>query len=123
MDGTTLRQFKKLFPVSAVPSKLSNGKISITLKLKNYWGDNTLVDLRKLVRLFGSHLHIGKIDIGSVIVNLLCSTRDAEELKGSIVQAADLLQTMGVLQIFIGEEVALEFPQSHQGNDWTMYMY
>ena len=113
MGGSTLSQFKKLFPVSAVSSKLSTGKISITLKLENYWGDNTLSDLKKLVGLFGSHLHLEKIGVGSVIVNLLCSTSDAKELKGAIVQATDVFQKMGVLQVFIGEELVLEF--HHQG--------
>ena len=118
MNGTTLSQFKKLFPVPAVPSKLSTGKISITLKLENYWGNNTLDDLRKLVRLFGSHLHLENIDLGSIIVNLLCSTSDAKELKGAIIEATDLLKAMGVLQVFIGEELVLEFPQ---GNVVTSY--
>ena len=116
MDGTTLSQFKNLFPSSAASPELSTGKISITLKLKNYWGNNTLDDLKKLVGLFGPHLHLEKIGVGSVIVNFLCSTSDAKELKGAIVQATDSLQTMGVLQVFIGEELVLEFPQSHQGN-------
>ena len=116
MDGTTLSQFQKLFPVSAVPSELSTGKISITLRLKNYWGKNTLTDLKKLVGLFGSHLHIEKIGVGSIIVNLLCSITVAKELKGAIVQATTKsLQTMGVLQIFIGVELVLEFSQSYQG--------
>ena len=33
------------------------------------------------------HLHIEKISVGSVIVNLLCSITVAKELKGAIVQA------------------------------------
>ena len=77
MDGTTLSQFKKLFPASAVSSKLSTGKISITLKLKNFWGNNTLDDLKKLVSLFGipsSRLHLEKIGDGSVAVHWLCSS-------------------------------------------------
>ena len=115
MGGTTLSQFRKLFPVSAVSSKLSTGKISITLKLENYWGDNTLDDLKKLVGLVGSHLHIEKISVGSVIVNLLCSITVAKELKGAIVQATKSLQTLGVLQIFIGVELVLGFPQSYKG--------
>ena len=117
MEGTTLCDFKKLFPVSAVPSKLSDGKIRITLKLENYWGNSTLIDLKKLVGLFGSHLHLHleKIGVGCVIVNLLCSTTDAMEFKEAIVRATDLLQTKGALQVFIGEELVLEFPQSYQG--------
>ena len=118
MDGTTLSQFKKLFPASAVSSKLSTGKISITLKLKNFWGNNTLDDLKKLVSLFGipsSRLHLEKIGDGSVAVHWLCSTIDAKKLKIAIFEATDSLKTKGVLQIFFGVELVLEFSQSDQG--------
>ena len=120
MNGTTLSQFKKLFPASAVPSKLSTEKIIITLKLKNFWGNNTLNDLKKLVSLFGipgSRLHLEKIGDGSVIVHWLCSTIDAKELKIAIVEATDSLQTKGVLQVLVGKELVLEIPQFDQGND------
>ena len=123
MNGTTLSQFKKLFPASAVPAKLSTGKIVVTLKLKNFWGNSTLNDLKKLVSLFGipgSRLHLEKIGDGSVAVHWLCSTIDAKELKIAIADATDSLQTKGVLQVFIGEELVSEFRQSDQGNDWTM---
>ena len=119
MDGTTLSQFKKLFPVSAVPSKLSTEKTIVILKLKNFWGNNTLNDLKKLVSLFGipgSCLHLEKIGDGSVAVHWLCSTIDAKKLKIAIADATDSLQTKGVLQVLIGEELVLEFPQSEQGN-------
>ena len=119
MDGATLSQFKKLFPASAVPAKLLTGKIVVTLKLKNFWGNNTLNDLKKLVSLFGipgSRLHLEKIGDGSVAVHWLCSTIDAKELKIAIVEATDSLQTKGVLQVFIGEELVSEFRQSDQGN-------
>ena len=118
MDGTTLSQFKKLFPASAVSSKLSTGKISITLKLKNFWGNNTLDDLKTLVSLFGipsSRLHLEKIGDGSVAVHWLCSTIDAKKLKKAIFEATNSLKTKGVLQVFIGEELVLEFSQSNQG--------
>ena len=111
MTGTTVKQFKKLLPASAVPSKLSSGKINITLKLENYWGENTLNDLAKLVGLFGVSgecLHLAKADEGSVIVLWLCSSMNAEELKGAIDKAADELQPMGVLQVYIGEELFLD---------------
>ena len=123
MNGTTLSQFKKLFPASAVPSKLSTGKIIITLKLKNFWGNNTLNDLKKLVSLFGipgSRLHLEKIGDGSVAVHWLCSTIDAKELKIAIVEATDSLKTKGVLQVLVGDELVLETPQCDQGNDWTV---
>ena len=118
--STTLSQFKKMFPASAAPSKLSTGKINITLKLKNYWGDNTLNDLKKLIGLFdipSCYIHLKRIDIGCVIVHLLCSTTVAKELKGAIDKAADLLKTKGVLQVFVEVELLLEFIQSDQGND------
>ena len=120
MDGTTLNQFKKLLPASAVSSKLLTGKIVVTLKLKNFWGNSTLNDLKKLVSLFGipgSRLHLEKIGDGSVAVNWLCSTIDAKKLKIAIVEATDSLQTKGVLQVLVGDELVLEFPQSDQGND------
>ena len=123
MDGTSLSQFKKLFPASAVPSKLSTGKRFVTLKLKNFWGSNTLNDLKKLASLFGipgSRLHLEKIGDGSVTVHWLCSTIDAKELKIAIVEVTDSLQIKGVLQVFIGEELVSEFVQSDQGNDWNL---
>ena len=118
MNGTTLNQFKKLFPASAVSSKLSSQKAVITLKLKNYWGTSTVEELRKLVALFGipgSRLHLERIGDGSVIVQFLCSTIDAKELKLAIVEVSDSLQSRGVLQIFFGEELVLETFQSNQG--------
>ena len=111
-----------MFPVSATPSKLSTGKINITLKLKNYWGDNTLDDLKKLIGLFdipSCCIHLKRIGVGSVLVLLLCSTTVAKELKGAIDKAADLLKTKGVLQVFVEEEILLEFPQPYQGN-WSI---
>ena len=118
MNGTTLNQFKKLFPASAVSSKMSSQKAVITLKLKNYWGTNTVEELRKLVALFGipgSRLHLELIGDGSVIVQFLCSTFNAKELKVAIVEVTDSLQSRGVLQIFVGEELVLEAFQSNQG--------
>ena len=102
MDGTTLCQFKKLFPASAVSSKLSTGKISITLKLKNFWGNNTLDDLSNAclpIWYSCSRLHLEKIGDGSVAVHWLCSTIDA--LKIAIFEATNSLKTKGVLQVFI----------------------
>ena len=118
MNGTTLNQFKKLFPASAVSSKLSSQKEVITLKLKNYWGTSAVEELRKLVALLGipgSRLHLKRIDDGSVIVQFLCSTIDAKELKVAIAEITDSLQSRGVLQIFVGEELVLETFQSNQG--------
>ena len=118
MTSTTLSQFKELFPTSAVSSKLLTEKTIVILKLKNFWGNSTLNDLKKLVSLFGipgSRLHLEKIGEGCVIVHWLCSTIDAKELKIVIVEATDSLKTKGVLQILVGEELVLEFPQSDQG--------
>ena len=120
MTGATVKQFKKLLPASAVPSKLSSGKISITLKLENYWGENTLNDLTKLVGLFGVSgecLHLAKAGEGSVIVLWLCFSTNAEELKGAIDKAAEELQSMGVLQVFIGEELFLDCSHDDQSKD------
>ena len=122
MTSTTLSQFKKLFPTSAVPSQLLTEKTSVILKLKNFWGKNTLNDLEKLVNIFGipsSHLHLEKIGVGCIAVHWLCSTIDAKKLKIAIVEATDSLKTEGVLQVFVAEELVLEFPQSDQGNDWN----
>ena len=123
-----MNQFKKLFPVSAVTSRLMSAeKINITLKLNNYWGESTLSDLTKLVSLFGipsSHFHLKSAGEGSIVVHWLCSVSDAKELKGAIFEAADTLQTKGVLQVFIGEELVLECSQPDQGIlKHNVYMY
>ena len=115
-----MSQFKKLFPTSVTTFKLSTGKVKVTLKLKNYWSDNTLDDLTKLVGLFGvsgEQLHLAKAGIGSIIVLWLCSTTNVEKLKGAINKAADELQPMGVLQVFIGGELFLDCSHDDQSKD------
>ena len=65
MASSTVRQFKQLFPASATPSKLWSGKETVTLRLEDDWGSETLDDLKKLVATFGvscSHLHISKVE-------------------------------------------------------------
>ena len=109
MASTTVSQFKQLFPATAASSKLSSGKLSFTLKLENDWGSDTLHDLTKLVKRFGvsgSHLHLSKVEDGCIAVIWLCSTTEVKQLKMAIMllEAAGSLQTMGVLQVFIGEE-------------------
>ena len=109
MASTTVSQFKQLFPATATSSKLSSGKLSFTLKLENDWGSDTLHDLTKLVKRFGvsgSHLHLSKVENGCIAVIWLCSTTEVKQLKMAIMllEAAGSLQTMGVLQVFIGEE-------------------
>ena len=106
MTSATVSQFKQLFPASAAPFKLLSGKIPVKLKLKNDWGSETIKDLTKLVEydVLGSHLHLSKIEKGCIAVIWLCSTTEVKQLKMSILKAAGSLQTMGVLQVFIGEE-------------------
>ena len=107
MASTTVSQFKQLFPATATSSKVSSGKVSFTLKLENDWGSDTLQDLTKLVNKFGvsgSHLHLSKVEDGCIAVIWLCSTTEVKQLKMAILEAAGSLQTMGVLQVFIGEE-------------------
>ena len=116
MASTTVSQFKQLFPATATSSKLSSGKVSFTLKLENDWGSHTLDDLTKLVKKFGvsgSHLHLSKVEDGCIAVIWLCSTTEVKQLKMAILEAAGSLQTMGVLQVFIGEkELVLECSHS-----------
>ena len=110
MTGTTVSQFKKLFPASATTYKLSAEKITIKLKLSNMWGGNTLEDLNNLIINLGVPLHVFDIKHGCIAVLFLCSIADVKELKINVNNSgvADLLQTNGVLQVFIGEELMLE---------------
>ena len=124
MTGTTVSQFKKLFPASATPYKLSAEKVPVTLKLQNEWDSDTLDDLTKLVNLFGvagDNLHLSKVQEGCIAVTWLCSTADVKDLKMAIFEAADSLQTRGVLQVFVGEEIMWEYSQPRQGNEYTLY--
>ena len=107
MTSATVSQFKQLFPVSATSSKLSLGKVSITLKLENDWGRETVQDLTKLVNKFGlscNNLHLSKVELGCIAVTWLCSTTKVKQLKTAMLETAGSLQTMGVLQVFFGEE-------------------
>ena len=116
MASTTVSQFKQLFPATATSSKLTSEKLTVTLKLKNDWDSHTIKDLTKLVNKFGvsgSHLHLSKVEDGCIAVIWLCSTTEVKQLKMAILEAAGSLQTMGVLQAFIGEEeLVLEFSHS-----------
>ena len=123
MASKTVNQFKALFPASATPSKLLAEKFSFELRFLNVWGDRTLNDLKILVGRFGvpgEHLHLSKIDDSCIAVIWLCSTLFIKELKAAIVEATDLLQTEGVLKVFIGEELVLECSQPDQGTT-TVY--
>ena len=113
MAGTTVSQFKKLFPASATPYKLSAGKIPIKLKLSNVWGKKTLRDLKYLIIKLGVPLHLCDITHGCIAVLFLCSIADVKELKSNVnsSRVADSLQIKGVLQVFIGEELLLDCSQ------------
>ena len=118
MTGTTVNEFRELFPVSATPCKLSAGKVPIKLKLLTKWGTDTLDSLTELVGRFGvpgSHLHLSKIEEGCIAVIWLCSSSDIKELKGAILGAADSLQTKGVMKVFVGNELVLKCSQPVQG--------
>ena len=116
MASTTVNQFKQLFPATAPSSKLLVGKVHITIKLENDWGSDTLDHLTKLVNKFGvssNYLHLSKVEDGCIAVIWLCSTTEVKQLKMAILEAAGSLQTMGVLQVFIGEEeLVLEYSHS-----------
>ena len=125
MTGTTVSQFKELFPASAMPYKLSARKVPVKLKLQSEWDSETLDDLTKLVNLFGvagDNLHLSKVQEGCIAVTWLCSTADVKDLKMAIFEAADSLQTRAVLQVFVGEELMWElYSQPKQGNEYTLY--
>ena len=112
MTSATVNEFKQLFPATATSSKLFVKKVPIKLKLQNRWGKETLQDLKELVALFGvsgSYLHLSKVEDGCIAVTWLCSIIEVKQLKMAIFEAACSLQTMGVLQVFIGkEELVLE---------------
>ena len=118
MADTKVRLFKALFSVSATPYKLSQDKYVVKLKLLDKWGNRTLNDLTNLVCLFGvpgDHLRLFKAERGCIAVTWLCSRTYSKELKAAIVDATEVLQTKGVLQVFIGEELVLECPHPDQG--------
>ena len=126
MGGTTVSQFKALFPASATPLKLSDGKTSIILKLKKQWDMETLEDLVNLVNLFvepGIVIHLSKVGQGCIAVTWLCSTVDVKNLRTAISDVADSLQTKGVLQVLVEEEIIWECSQPEQGDSCIPYMY
>ena len=127
MASTTVSQFKQLFPATATPSKLLAEKVAVKLKLKNKWGSKTLQDLTELVINFGvsgSAFHLSKVEDGCIAVTWLCSTTEAKQLKMAILEAAGSLQTMGVLQVFIGEEkLVLEYSHSATGTLLVVVCY
>ena len=116
MVDTKVSLFKELFPVSATSYKLSQEKCNVKLKLLDKWGDRILNDLTGLFGVPGDHLHLSTaVEQGCIIVTWLCSSTYIKELKGAIINATDVLQTKGVLQVIIGEELVLECPQPDKG--------
>ena len=117
MARITVNQFRKLFPASVAPSSLLNGKVSITINLKSYWGDRKVDELAKFVDILdvpGRHLHLYRIKKGCIAVVWLCSITDVKEQKGALWEANHVsLQNMGVVQLLIGE--ALVFFASDSG--------
>ena len=110
MTGTTVNQFKALFPASAAPCKLLAGKVTVTLKLKAYWGGNVVHELEtfaSILDLSGGHFHLYMAKRGCIAVVWLCSTSFVEkQLKAVISEIpSSLLQLKGVLQIFIGDDL------------------
>ena len=125
MASTIVDQFKQLFPASATSSKLSAGKVLITVKLKSYWGDNTVEELTTLVKNLdvpGSHLHLYNVQKGCIAAIWLCPAVDFKELRGTV-ESADSLESKGVLRVFAGEgEIMWECSQPDQGNDGINYV-
>ena len=124
MAHTKVSQFKELFPVSATPYKLSQEMCIVKLKLLDKWSNCILNDLTYLVGLFGvpgDHLHLSTVEQGCIAATWLCSSTYIKELKGAIIDATDVLQTKGVLQVIIGEELVLECPQPDKGTDCTCH--
>ena len=116
MTGATVSHFKQLFPATATPSKLSRGKVKVKLKIENYWDKSTLDDLTKLVALLGisdSHLHLSEVGEGCIAIVWLCSSSEVKQLEMGISDSADSLQSLGVLQVFVGKKLVVDCSQFH----------
>ena len=111
MAGTTVNEFKALFPASVASPSPSVKKVSIKLKLKNFWGDKTLDDLLKLVMkllgIAGDYLHLFKVEDGCVAVIWLCSTSHINELITKMHEVAYAFQIEGVQQVYVGNQLVL----------------
>ena len=122
MSSVTVNQFKEMFSKLATDALLSAEMVHVTFKLDNYWDEETLNDLIKLpIRLFkvpGKLLHLLRVDDGCVAVTWgLCPTADVKDLEISIKESIDSLQTNGVLQVFVGEELMWEHSQPKPAGD------
>ena len=111
LNGATVKQFKHMFLACAPPSELLHDKLRIMIKLRSFWDNETLLDLTKLVCELGvssNFFHLEKVEDGCIAVTWLCSTSKVKQLKIDIFEAADSIQSKGVLQVFVGEELVLE---------------
>ena len=122
MAGTTVNEFKALFPASVTSSSPSVKKVSIKLKLKNFWGDKTLDDLLKLVMkllgIAGDYLHLFKVEDGCVAVIWLCLTSHINELITKMCEVADSLQIEGVQQVYVGDKLLLGPEEAMDQHQW-----
>lgn len=121
MAGTTVNEFKALFPAPITSSALTTKKVSIKLKLQSLWGDRTLSDLLKLVMTLlgipGDHLHLSKIEDGCIAVIWLCSTSHITELIMKMHEVAESLKIEGVQQVYVEEQLVvgpMEVIDQHQ---------
>ena len=122
MSSVTVNEFRKMFLTSATGDMLSAEMVPVKLKLDNDWDEETLDDLIKLAsRLFkvpGSLLHLSKVEEGCIAVTWgLCPTADIKDLEIAIKESTDSLQTNGVLQVFVREDLMWECSQPKTAGD------
>ena len=122
MSSVTVNQFRKMFLTSAPDAMLSAEMVPVKLKLDNDWDEETLDDLIKLAsRLFkvpGNLLHFSKVEEGCIAVTWgLCPTANVKDLEIAIKESTDSLQTNGVLQVFVGEDLMWEYSQPKPAGD------
>ena len=108
MTSATVSQFNQLFPATATTYKLPKKKVQVKQKFKNYWNEYTLTKLFTFFGVSGSHLHLYKVEDGCITVTWLCCTSVVKELKMAISDTADSFQSMGVLQVFVEEEIVFD---------------
>ena len=122
MAGTTVNEFKALFPSPITSSALSAEKVSIKLKLKSFWGDKTLDDLLKLVMTLlgipGDYLHLSKVENGCVAVIWLCSNSLIIELIAKLHEVTKSLQIEGVQQVYVGEQLVFGPMEKMDQHQW-----
>ena len=105
MQSTTVNQFKELFPKPATSAKQSAGKVTVTLKLQNKWGDSTIADLEKLVMHFGVICHLSIIKHGCIAALWLFSVGDIQKLKNAVATSTRLFLDSSVQGVHIDDEV------------------